>query len=313
MKPTFLLIFLGSYFSLAAQFTTEEKVLATSTGNLKGTLYLPKKTNKLSLVVVQAGSGATDRNGNSIPIIKASPYRLLAEALAEKNIATLLIDKRGIGASMTAMKKEVDLRFDDYAKDLADWVRFVKNDNRINKIFLAGHSEGSLLAMLTAQMENVNGYISIAGAGESIDKIVVWQYKQQLPKTAFVVDSLFTRMRNGEPLDTIPPMLMSIFRPSIQPYFASWMKYDPAVEIKKLTIPVLILQGTTDIQVEIKEAEYLKAAKPNATYVLIEGMNHVLKEAPADRQKNIAIYSAENVPLKKELVAAIYKFVNKSK
>ena len=310
----FLLVFLTtlSYISFA-QNSTEEKLLTTTSGELKGTLYLPKNANKISLLIIQAGSGATDRNGNSLPAIKGNAYKLIAEALAEKNIATLLTDKRGVAGSMKAMKAEKDLRFDTYATDLADWVKLVKNDKRFNKIFLAGHSEGSLVAMLAAQKEKVNGYISLAGAGESIDKIIVWQYAQQLPKAATVVDSLFTRIRNQQKIDSVPPFLMSIFRPSVQPYIASWIQYDPCTEIKKLTMPVLILQGNTDIQVEIKQAEMLHTCKPNATYKIIDGMNHILKKASIDRQKNMETYSNAALPLVDGLVDELVLFINKKR
>ena len=308
MKFIFLIFFItSSIFSIAQ--TTEEKRLITATGDLKGTLYLPKKTHKLSLLIIQAGSGATDRNGNTLPFIKTNTYKFIAEELAIKGIATLLTDKRGIAASANAMKAESDLRFEDYANDLADWVRVAKNDKRFKKIFLAGHSEGSLVAMLAAQYESVNGYISIAGAGEPIDKIIVWQYQQQMPKTALVVDSLFDRLKNNLPLDSVPKSLQSIFRPSVLPYITSWIKYDPAIEIAKLTTPVLIIQGATDLQVTIEQSEHLKNAKPKSKYVLIEGMNHILKVATKNREKNFATYNKEKLPLHEDVVKTISKFI----
>jgi uncharacterized protein len=296
--------------NIQAQIGTEEKTLETTTGKLAGTLYLPQTAkNNFTLLIIQAGSGPTDRNGNSSPILKANSYKLIAEAMAAKNIATLLVDKRGVAGSIGALKAEKDLRFDDYVNDLTDWIKFIKKDKRIKKIILAGHSEGSLVAMLAAQKEKINGYISIAGAGEAIDKIIVWQYKQQLPKVALTVDSLFTRMKNNLPIDTVPKMLTSIFRPSVQQYIASWIKYDPAIEIAKLKIPTLIVQGTTDMQVTIGQSEYLKKAKPNAVYALIKDMNHVLKTAPIDRLKNLETYSAENLPLHSELINNLYNFI----
>ena len=311
MRYIFTVLFILRYIICPAQFITEEKTLTTSTGDLAGTLIIPSKGKIFKLVVIQAGSGATDRNGNSGNALKANCYRLIAEDLSKRNIATLLTDKRGIAKSTRALKSEANLRFDDYADDLASWISFIKKDKRISKIFIAGHSEGSLVGMLAAQKEKVNGYISIAGAGESIDKIITWQYAQQLPKAAVVVDSLFTRMKNKQKIDTVPPYLLSIFRPSVQPYILSWMLHDPCVEIKKLTIPILILQGTTDIQVEVKEAEMLKACKPTAMLKIITGMNHILKEAPSDRNKNIATYTNETLPIMPGLVDLISEFINK--
>ena len=118
-------------------------------------------------------------------------------------------------------------------------------------------------------------------------------------------------MRNNQKIDTVPPYLLSIFRPSVQPYILSWMLHDPCAEIKKLTVPILILQGTTDIQVEVKQAEMLKTCKPKATLKIIAGMNHILKEAPIDRTKNIATYSDGTLPIMPGLVDLIAAFVNK--
>lgn len=311
MRLLITILFIVQQFVSEAQFITEEKVFVTPTGNLSGTLMLPTTGKIFKLVVIQAGSGPTDRNGNSGKALKANSYRLIAEALSKKNIATLLTDKRGVGKSMGALKKETDLRFDDYADDLAGWLSFIKKDKRIGKIFIAGHSEGSLVGMIAAQKEKVNGYISIAGAGESIDKIITWQYAQQLPKAAFIVDSLFLRMRNKQKIDTVPPYLLSILRPSVQPYILSWMLHDPCAEIKRLTVPILILQGTTDIQVEVKQAEMLKACKPTAILKIVTGMNHILKEAPIDRPKNIATYADGTLPIMQGLVDLIAAFVNK--
>ncbi len=313
MRISFVVFMSFLSMSLFAQVRTEELTLSSDTsGNeLKGTLVLPSKGSKFSLVVIQAGSGPTDRNGNNPLGVKANSYRLLAEALAESDIATLLIDKRGIAASAKAMKREADLRFDDYANDLANWIRFVKKQRRFNKIFIAGHSEGSLIGMIAAQLEKVNGYISIAGAGERIDKILVWQVTNQSPQAGAVLDSMLTRLRNDQKIDTVPKYLMSLLHPSIQPYMASWMKHDPCEEIKKLKIPVLIIQGTTDIQVELIEAEALHTCKPDAEYKIIEGMNHVLKAAPADRKENMSTYNNPSLPLMPGLANAIISFIKK--
>jgi len=313
MRVFLIISYVLFHASAFAQIRTEDvtKFSIKPNDDLKGTYILPAKGKKFDLVLIQAGSGPTDRNGNSILGIKSNSYRLLAEALAEKNIAVLLMDKRGIAASAGAMKKEADLRFDDYAYDLAAWVRYAKKDKRFKKIFIAGHSEGSLVGMLAVQQEKVNGYISIAGAGERIDKIVVWQVQQQSPKTAAALDSMLLRLRNDQKLDTVPPYLLTLLRPSIQSYMSSWMKYDPCEEIKKLRVPVLIIQGTTDLQVATKEAEILRACRPSATYRLIEGMNHILKAAPEDHAKNMATYADASLPLMPGLADIIAAFIKK--
>ena len=310
MKKLFVTLLLFTFFiAVQAQVTDEIITLSTPTGDLKGTLVLPNYGKHFNLVILQPGSGPTDRNGNNPMGIKANSYRLLAEALAKKNIATLLMDKRGIAASALAAKSEADLRFDDYINDLEGWADWMKKDKRFKKITLAGHSEGSLIAMVAAQKISIDNYISISGISQPIENIITWQISQQAPKLAPIVDSLFLRLKLGEKLDSVPPYLFSVLSPSVQPYMASWMKYNPCNEIKKLTLPVLIIQGTTDIQVKTEEAEKLHECNPQTSLIIIAGMNHILKKAPEDRTQNMQTYSDEKLPVMPELVNAIADFI----
>ncbi|MFZ1529409.1 MAG: alpha/beta fold hydrolase [Ferruginibacter sp.] len=296
--------------NLPAQFTDEPVSLLTKTGELKGTLLIPGGTKKFNLVILHPGSGPTDRNGNNPFGVKAKSYRLLAEALANKKIATLLIDKRGIGGSAAALKSEAELVFDDYVTDLVDWANLLKKDKRVKKLIIAGHSEGSLIGMLASQkLKAVDKYISLSGVAQSIDQVIVWQLQQQSSKMASMADSMFTRMKQGLKLDSVPPALAMLFRPAMQPYMASWIKHDPCAEIKKLTVPVLLIQGSTDIQVREEEGHKLHACNPAASIAVINEMSHVLKKGPADRTKNMATYSDEKLPIMPELVDEIVKFV----
>lgn len=106
-------------------------------------------------------------------------------------------------------------------------------------------------------------------------------------------------------------MLLSLFRPSVQPYMISWFRYDPQVEIRKLSIPVLLIQGTNDIQVPVEEANRLAAARPEATLVLVEKMNHLLKPVEGDREANVKTYNDPNLPIAPELAGYIKAFVFK--
>ncbi|MES2279519.1 MAG: alpha/beta fold hydrolase [Bacteroidota bacterium] len=287
--------------------------LKVFTGNISGTLTIPKSaTGKIPVVLIIAGSGPTDRDGNSQLGVSAYSYKLMANALGKNGIACLRYDKRMVGKSVSSTK-EKDLRFEDYADDAIALVGMLHNDARFSKVIVMGHSEGSLVGMLASDDQPVNGYISLAGAGDRIDKIMLEQMKAKpdFLQDAFkvIVDSL----RKGKFTDRVDPSLYSLIRPSVQPYILSWMMHDPIREIKKLKIPILIVQGTTDIQVTVGDAEKLKKAKSDATLLIIPGMNHILKEAPADREKNIETYKDPNLPLKPELVTGVVAFINKLK
>jgi pimeloyl-ACP methyl ester carboxylesterase len=187
------------------------------------------------------------------------------------------------------------------------------DDARFSKIIVLGHSEGSLIGMLASADQPVSGYISVAGAGERIDKIITTQLKDQPDYIKSGFKTILDSLVRGKFTDKVDPALYSLMRPSVQPYMLSWMRHDPAVEIRKLKIPVLIIQGTTDIQVTVGDAEKLKKAKSDATLLIIPGMSHILKEGPADKAENAATYKDPNLPLKPELVTGIVDFIKKLK
>ncbi|MGN7783973.1 alpha/beta hydrolase family protein [Niabella sp. 22666] len=307
-----LMLFTFFFFNHVLSAQNEEPVvLHTATGDLYGSLIVPVNRNKFDLVILQAGSGPTDRKGNNPLGVNANSYWMLAHELVKNNIASLLIDKRGIAASKNAGKDESKLVFDDFIKDLEDWATLLKKDKRVQKLVLAGHSEGSLIAMVAAQKVKVSKYISIAGPAKSIDQIINWQLEQQAPILAPAADSLFKRLKKGEKIDSIPPLLSSLFRPSIQPYMVSWMKYSPCAEIKKVKVPVLIVQGSQDYQVQQSEGEELYACNPRAGFSIIPGMNHVLKKSPGNFAEDRATYTQPALPIVPQLVADIVTFIKK--
>jgi len=131
---------------------------------------------------------------------------------------------------------------------------------------------------MIAAAGNADGYISIAGPGRPIDIIIAEQIERQAPTLKEEVQNNFEILKKGETFQLKNQMLASIFRESLQPYIISWMKYNPTEEIKKLRIPVLLINGTKDLQVQVLDAELLKKAKPDAKLEIITDMNHVLKE-----------------------------------
>ena len=285
--------------------------LDTPTGKIAGTLLVPATNARIPLVVIIAGSGPTDRNGNS-PLLPGAnnSLKLLAEGLADRGIASLRYDKRGIAASAAAMVSEANLRFDMYADDAAGWVRRLRTDPRFSTITVVGHSEGSLLGMLAVQRAGADGYVSIAGAGRAADKILREQLGKQLPPDllAFANKGL-DKLLAGQTVDSVPPALLALFRPSVQPYLTSWLRVDPQVEIAHLTVPVLIAQGTLDGQVPAGDAQLLAHAQPKAKLLVIEGMNHVFKKVAADQAAQSASYSDPSLPVAPELIEGIASFV----
>jgi len=295
-------------------FTESELTLKTATGTIYGTLTIPNHTPTSPIVLIIAGSGPTDRNCNSGAGIQTNAYKMLCEGFAKNSISTLRFDKRGVGKSLPAMSSESDLRFETYINDVVAWISLLESDKRFSKVIVLGHSEGSLIGMIAAEKTQTGGFISIAGAGRSADKILQEQIKSQLPPQLMIEsNNILESLKMGKTVATVNPLLASLYRPSVQPYMISWIKYDPAQEIKKLKVPVLIIQGTTDLQVTMNDAKLLSAAKPGAKLEIIANMNHVLKDVDANVQTNLATYSNPMLPLKSGLVENLVDFVKNGK
>ena len=317
MKQIKIILFLLSFNVMAVNASAnndptsvETKItLQTKTGEIYGTLTTPEKFEKIPVALIIAGSGPTDRDGNN-PMMKNNSLKILASELAKNGIATVRYDKRGISESKPAGKIEADLRFDDYVNDAKEWIQLLRKDKRFSKLIVIGHSEGSLIGMLAAT--TAEKFISIAGAGQSADKILKEQLSSQPKEVQDLCFPMIDSLKSGKTIDNVPPMLNSLFRPSVQPYMISWFKYDPQNEIKKLSVPSLILQGMNDIQVSVEDARRLSTANPKAELVLINNMNHIFRIVDGDRQANIATYSKGDLPISNELVKNITTFILKA-
>lgn len=293
---------------------SEDVTLKTPTGNIYGTLELPASKSQVPLALIIAGSGPTDRNGNT-PLLPGpnNSLKMLAEGLAARGIASLRYDKRGIAASAAAMTSEADIRFSNYIDDAEAWIKQLRADKRFSTITVIGHSEGSLIGMVAAREAGADGYVSLEGAGRKAQDLLAEQLKAQpLPPEMFAqIQRILASLSAGSipPTDSVPPMLAPLFRPSVMPYLVSWFKYDPAAEIGKLNVPVMIIQGTTDIQTSMTDADALAAGNKSAKFLKIEGMNHIFKEVSGDRLAQIPKYSDPSLPVIPKLLDEVATFI----
>lgn len=284
--------------SLLAGPVSTDIALPAQPAPLHGTLLTPEAPT--AVAVILPGSGPTDRDGNSPMGVAASTYRLLAEGLAEQGVATVRIDKRGIAASAAAGLDETRLRFDDYAADARAWATEAASRAGKPCAWLIGHSEGALVALKAVESgdDKICGLILLSGAGRPAGVVIREQLQAGLPEPlktqAFAV---LTELEAGRTVADTPPALAALFRPSVQPYLISWLPLDPAALLATYEGPVFIGQGTTDLQIGVTDAQALAAAAPKATLKLWDGVNHVLKTAPADRAANMAIYGDPALPL----------------
>ena len=291
----------------------EDVAVSNAFGSLQGTLTLPGGCGPVPAVLLIAGSGPTDRDGNSGAALQANTYRLIAEGLGARGVAVLRYDKAGVGSSRAAAPaSEEAMRFEMGAEDAALFLNQLRADPRISRVVIAGHSEGALLGVLVAERAAIDGYVSIAGAGRPVGVILREQLSKQ-PSAAPLLaqaNALLEQLEAGNTVSAVPPALEALFRPSVQPYFISWLKYDPAHELASLMAPALIVQGTTDSQVDVADARLLAAARPDAELLIIDGMSHVLKAAALDAAAQQRAYSDPTLPIVPELLDRLVAAAN---
>lgn len=301
------LFFATAIFAQEKKFTTEE---ISVNSLLNGTLYKPENlTKKTKLVIIIAGSGIPDRNGN-MPGMETNSYKYLAESLVKNGNAVYAFDKRSIAQIKAGNVKEEDGSFEDLITDVKDIITYFKAKKQYSKIIIAGHSEGSLVGMIAAK-GNADAYISLAGMGRSFDEILVEQIGKQAPFLKEETKSNFELLKKGETFELKTEALSPIFRKSVQPYLISILKYDPKIEIKKLEIPILIINGTKDIQIPESDAKILHEANPKSELVIIENMNHLFKEIKGDQTENMESYNKPELPIMPELSEKINSFISK--
>jgi uncharacterized protein len=284
--------------------------IEVAAGELHGTLLMPNKRSPIVLIV--PGSGPTDRDGNNPMGVKAQPYKLLAEALAEQGIATVRVDKRGMFGSIAAGDPNA-VSVEQYAQDYRAWIDSLRAQTGRDCIFLLGHSEGALMVSAAAEgRKDVCGLILVSGMGRKFGDVIREQLRAN-PANAPLLDQAFAAIneleagRHVEVAD-MHPALMPLFAPQVQDYMISLMAADPVETLRKARQESLVVQGTTDLQTTVADARLLNKARNTELY-LPKGMNHILKEAPEDRAANLATYMDPDLPLHPDLAEKIEDFV----
>lgn len=287
--------------------------IPTYSGELFGTMEYKNPENKSIAVLILADGGAVDRNGNSSDGFNQSYcLRLLALELAKFGVASLRYDKRGIGLSEVSPAYANELTFDDYVEDAVHCVHFLKQEMGFAKVIIVGHGEGALTGALAAQKAPVDGLVSIGGTAKNAAVLLHEQLQRRLSGIELQqVDYILKQLHEGFFIDAVPERFEALFSPAIQPFLMSLFRYDPVIETKKLKIPVAFLHGNRDLQVPFTDATALKNGSSNATLLLLEGMNHVLKQVDSDHDIQTAFYQNPSIPISKPLVVSMMSFVTR--
>jgi alpha-beta hydrolase superfamily lysophospholipase len=275
-------------------------------GAIDAVLTNPPDVERPPVAILIAGSGSTDHDGNG-PQIKPATLKKLSDQLVARKIATLRYDKRGAGGWKPEFGRPEDFRFKDYVDDATALVNYLRGE-KFSRVVLVGHSEGGLVAILTARRVPVDRLVLLVTAARRQGDLLKAQLeKKQLP--ADVLDPIvkaIDAIMAGQIVDP-PPRGLAI-TPSMQPGIASAFTEDPIDPLKLIEAPTLIIGGGRDRQVARLDFAALSAASPVAKTLWLPDMNHVLNDV-ADDADDLAAYNQPERALDTTLVDTVADFI----
>ena len=296
-------------FTFSYSFSNDYVINSFDNHSIHGTLLESAESNSVLSIII-SGSGPTDRDGNNTSL-KSDYLKMLAEGLFENGVSSYRYDKRGVSNSIGNIQSGNDIKFTDYINDVVSIINHFKDTKEYKRIVVIGHSEGALIGMIASRLIADN-FISIAGAGEDYLTLIQRQLSIQPPYVKSMSDPVIEKLKNKELVDSVPPLLNSLFNKTVQKYLIDASSYDPKQEISKLDIPVLIVQGSNDIQIEIKDAQLLHNAAKKSRIEIIKGMNHVFRQAPENRLLNMQTYGNPELSIDDSLVNLIVDFLDEN-
>ncbi len=285
---------------------------------LAGTLTYPKTGAPFPAAVMITGSGPQNRDEE---VFGHKPFKVIADYLSRKGIAVLRFDDRGIGKSTGNFATATS---EDFAHDVEAAVAFLRGRDDINhaKIGLIGHSEGGVIApMVAAQDKKIAFVVLLAGTGVPGSDVLALQEKRIMEATG--IDSatvardaamskqlLKIATSDKSPVDkrvaltdamemmrdTIPQdrwqqegftdvMISAKIEQLMSPWMQFFLKYDPAPALSKVKCPVLVLNGSNDLQVlpdqnlPAIEAALKKGGNTSYKIVKLKGLNHLFQHS----------------------------------
>jgi pimeloyl-ACP methyl ester carboxylesterase len=290
--------------AFAANVSAEESKVTV--GAIDAVLTLPAGVDKPPVALLIAGSGSIDHDGNG-PQMKPATLKKLSDQLVARNIATLRYDKRGAGGWKAEFGKPEDFRFKDFVADASALVKYLRDSGKFSKVILVGHSEGGLVAILTAQQQPVDRLVLLATAARKQGELLKAQLEKKMSPEAYApISKAIDTIMAGQIVDP-PPQGLPI-PPAMQPSLASAFNEDPIDPLQKLTLPILIVAGGRDLQLARVDMIALSTAAPQAKTAWEPDMNRVLVDVTDDAD-NLAAYGQPDRPLDANMIDEVAAFI----
>lgn len=279
---------------------------AVRVGAIEATLNVPAGVDRPPVALLIAGSGSTDRDGNG-PQLKPATLKKLSDELAARGIATLRYDKRGAGGWRKEFGRPEDFRFKDFVDDAAALVGTLRDMGKFARIAVVGHSEGGLVAILTARRVRVDRLVLLTTSARKQGDLLKAQLEKQLPPQQFEpIAGAIDAIMAGQVVD--PPPAGLAIAPAMQPGIASAFTEDPIDPLRKIDVPTLIVAGGRDRQLARLDFLALTTADFAAKTLWLPEMNHVLVDVTDDAD-DLASYNQGERPLDPDLIETVAEFI----
>ncbi|HWB44122.1 MAG TPA: alpha/beta fold hydrolase [Hyphomicrobiaceae bacterium] len=281
-------------------------------GGLSATYTRPQGAPRAPHAVIIAGSGPTDRDGNNQAGLRTDTYKLLAHALAERGIATVRYDKRGVGGSAALLRSERDLTVDLFAADAVKVATWTRERAHGAPLVLIGHSEGGVVALLAAKRAGAKALVLLATPGRPYGVILREQFSRPgVPRAMnLAAVQVIGSLEQGKEVPNIDPALALVFRPTAQPFLISIMKIDPAERLRALHLPTMVVGGGLDVQIGKTDFDALTGIGASDDAYWDPTMGHTLKEMSPNAQSLRRAYTDPTLPLSVGLAERIGKFIS---
>src|ERR1700733_3857516 len=220
-------------FGIAAGASAEEANIRI--GTIDAVLPPPPDVDRPPVALLIAGSGSTDHDGNG-PQVKPATLKKLSEQLVARKIATLRYDKRGAGGWKPEFGRPENFRFKDFVEDAVALVNYLRGSGKFSQVSVAGHSEGGLVAILTARRVPIDRLVLLVTAARRQGDLVKAQLEKKLtPDKLQPIVKAIDAMMAGQIVDP-PPQGLAI-APSMQPGIASAFAEDPIPPLELIDQP----------------------------------------------------------------------------